>query len=57
MAFNCHYPLFFVWLLIVKTDKHLYIFYSCDYVTITQYHCITIGQQKITEFSITETTI
>jgi len=22
------------------------IFHYCDYVTITQYHCITIGQQK-----------
>ena len=30
---NCNYLLFFIWLLIVKTDKHL--FYYCDYVTIT----------------------
>ena len=26
--------------------KLINIFYCCDYVTITQYHCIMIGQQK-----------
>ena len=26
--------------------KLINIFYYCDYVTITQYHCIRIGQQK-----------
>ena len=46
MACNCNYLLFFVWLLIVKTGKHILLLWLCDYVTITQYHCIMIGQQK-----------
>ena len=38
--------------------KLVNIFYYCDYVTITWYHCIMIGQQKkIIEFYITKTTI
>ena len=31
MTCGCNYLLFFVWLLIVKTDKHFLLF---DYVTI-----------------------
>ena len=55
MACNCNYLLFFVWLLIVKTDKHLY---GCDYVTIIHlvswYHD---WSTKLIELYITKTTI
>ena len=36
--------------------KQINIFYYCDYVTITQYHGITTGQQKI-EIYITKSSI
>jgi len=42
MTCNCNYPLFLVWLLVVKTDEHLLLLWLC----ITQYHCAMIGQQK-----------
>ena len=46
MACNCNYLLFFVlvWLLIVKTDKHLYY---CDYATII--HLISLYHDWSTE--------
>ena len=42
MTCNCNYLLFFVW----QLWKLINIFHYCEYVTITQYHCIMIGQQK-----------
>ena len=48
MACNCNYLLYFVWLFIVKTDKHLLLLWLC----ITQYHCIMIVQQKNNRTSI-----
>ena len=43
MACNCNYLFFWsgYWLW-----KLINIFYYCDYVTSTQYHCIMIGQQE-----------
>ena len=43
MACNCNYHLFFVWLLIVKTDRH---FYYCGYVII---HLIPLYHDWSTE--------
>ena len=38
MACNCNHLLFFVWLLIVKTDKHLLLLWLCNYYLISLYH-------------------
>ena len=34
MACNCNYFLFFDWLLIVKTDKHLLLLWLCNYYSL-----------------------
>ena len=47
---------FFVWVLIVKTDKHLLLLWLCNYHSLNTI-CIMIGQLKIIEFYIIKNTI
>ena len=44
MTYNYNCFLFFVWLLIVKTDKHLLLL-LCNYYSLSTI-CIMIGQQQ-----------
>ena len=53
MACNCNYLLFFVWLLIVKTDKHLLPWWVRNYYSLnTIVSCLV--NRKIIEFYITK---
>ena len=52
MACNFKYLLVFVWLLIVKTDKHLLLLWLYNYDSFL-YHYIIIGQQNIETIYIT----
>jgi len=50
MVCNCNYLLIFVWLLIVKTDKHLSY---CDYVPVIHLTPLyMVGQRNIIELYI-----
>ena len=56
MTCSCNYLLFFVWLLIVKTDKYLLVLWSCNYYSLNTIVSWLVNW-KIIEFYITETTI
>ena len=51
MACNCNYLLFFVWLLIVKTDEHLLLLWLCNCYSLNT-TASWLGNRKI-ELSIT----
>ena len=51
MACNCNYLLFFVWLFIVKTDKHLLLLWLCNYYSLNTIVSWLVNR-KITELYI-----
>ena len=53
MACICNYLLFFVWLLIVKTDKHLLPWWVCNYYSLNTIVSWLVNR-KIIEFYITK---
>ena len=56
MACKYNYLLFFVWLLIVKTDKHLLLWWLCNYYSLNTIVSWLVNR-KIIEFYIIKTSI
>ena len=53
IAWNCNYLFLFVWLLIVKTDKHLSLLWLCNYYSLNTIVSWLVNR-KIMEFYITK---
>ena len=56
MACNCNYLLFFVLLLIVKTDKHILLLWLCNYDSLNNIVSWLVNR-KIIDLYITKTII